>query len=156
MEKNNLPLLTIVRGFPGSGKTTFGRELAAKQNGLFVEPDMFLYDRDGKYNYTKEAFQDAVRSIKDILEHYFDLGGMFAVYADVLPRIGDVIRFSTDLDNSIRYGFCSLMEPTDPAPFNFRVHDMPKITYEEAKARNVHNVCEEDLKRMFDEWEDWQ
>ena len=44
------PLITIVRGFPGSGKTLFGRSLAARQNGLFVEPDIVLYDRDVTVN----------------------------------------------------------------------------------------------------------
>lgn len=142
MEKNNIPILTIVRGFPGSGKTTFGRKLAAKQNGLFVEPDMFLYDRDGKYNYTKEEFADAIgRSILTIRD-YFTNGGKWAVYADVLPKKARVIWVSASLKS---FWSC-----------DFRVHDMPKITYEESKARNVHGVCEEDLKRMFAEWEDWQ
>lgn len=142
MEKNNIPLLTIVRGFPGSGKTSFGRELAAKQNGLFVEPDMFLYDRDGKYNYTKEEFADAIDRSIMTLNDYFNHGGKWAVYADVLPKRENVIWFTAWLKS---FWSCDV-----------RVHDMRKITYEEAKSRNVHNVCEEDLKRMFEQWEDWQ
>lgn len=139
MEKNNIPLLTIVRGFPGSGKTTFGRKLAAKQNGLFVEPDMFLYDRDGKYCYTRDAYIMALSSAMAIIRSYFMYGGKFAVYADVLSKRSHVERI----------GVFGNVFP------RITVHDMPKITYEEAKARNIHNVCQEDLKRMFAEWEDW-
>lgn len=32
-------MLTIIRGMPGSGKSTLGRRLAAEQNALFIEPD---------------------------------------------------------------------------------------------------------------------
>ena len=142
MGKNNIPLLTIVRGFPGSWKTTYGRKLAAKQNALFVEPDMFLYGWDGKYIYTKEEFTCAIERSIMTLNDYFTNGGKWAVYADVLPKRVNVIRFAAVIRD---YRSC-----------DFRVNDMPKITYEESKARNVHNVCEEDLKRMFEQWEDWQ
>lgn len=140
MEKNNITHLTIVRGFPGSGKTTFGRELAAKQNGLFVEPDMFLYDSNGEYCYTRDAYMMALSSAMALIRSYFMYGGKFAVYADVLPKRSHVGRIGV---------FCNVFP-------SITVHDMRKITYEESKARNVHNVCEEDLKRMFEQWEDWQ
>jgi adenylate kinase family enzyme len=29
-------MLTIIRGLPGSGKSTLGRRLAAEQNALFI------------------------------------------------------------------------------------------------------------------------
>ena len=152
MEKNNIPLLTIVRGFPGSGKTTFGRKLAEKRNGLFVEPDMFMYDREGVYHYTSILFRSAVRAAKNVIASCYDEGETSVVYADVLPTRESVLR----LINRIQRAPLNMPPTYVREDIDYEVIDMPKITYEEAKARNIHNVCEEDLKRMFAEWEDWQ
>lgn len=153
--KTNTPLLTVVRGFPGSGKTTFGRELAAKQNGLFVEPDMFLYKRDNSYQYTKEDFKVAITKAHKVLVSFFQSGGTFAVYADVLPKLVDVSWFIWDVSSTVGIIKGRIQGPDEHKYIDFEVIDMPKITMEESKVRNDHNVCEEDLKRMFAEWEDW-
>lgn len=148
------PLITIVRGFPGSGKTLFGRSLAARQNGLFVEPDIVLYDRDSNYCYTPAIYRRAEAAAKNILTAYFEGGGTFAVYADVLPRKHDVWYFLRGLEMSTRWGL-RIWDPDERHAFDHKVIDMPKITMEESRARNDHNVCDEDLKWMFENWEDW-
>ncbi|MEZ8656473.1 AAA family ATPase [Vibrio sp. 10N.222.54.F12] len=47
--------LTLVRGIPGSGKTT----MASKLDAHLVEADMFFVDKDGNYNYCSQYIKDA-------------------------------------------------------------------------------------------------
>ncbi len=53
-------MLYIVRGIPGSGKSTIARSLLEK--GLadeHFEADMFFVDKDGFYNYKRELIKDS-------------------------------------------------------------------------------------------------
>ena len=135
-----MPTLYIVRGMPGSGKSTFARELQAKTGALFVEPDMFLMS-DGKYNYTiteyPRAEERAHKCLRVAVHGCADL-----IYADVLTRSA-----------SIEYLY-SLTYTPQLVFYKMKVFTI-KITTEESKKRNVHNVQHEDIDRFAREWEDW-
>lgn len=45
--------LTIIRGLPGSGKSTFAERLAEKEHAIHIEADMF-HMREGKYCFDRE------------------------------------------------------------------------------------------------------
>jgi predicted kinase len=51
--------LIILRGLPGSGKSTFARELATTQNFIHLEADQFLTDGAGNYRFDPERIADA-------------------------------------------------------------------------------------------------
>lgn len=134
------PTLTIIRGLPGSGKSYYGRHLAAERGCLFIEPDMLL-TIGGKYVYTQDRFNNAVESCRTMIR---DMGVCLAdvIYADVLPTIRDV------MDISMFYS-TSLGE-------RVTVIDMPMITVEQSLERNQHNVRREDIERMAAQWEPWE
>lgn len=53
-----VPTLTIIRGVPGSGKTTVARKLADEQNALHYEADMFFETSSG-YKFDPSKLKDA-------------------------------------------------------------------------------------------------
>lgn len=135
-----MPTLYIVRGLPGSGKSTFARELQAKTGALFVEPDMFLMS-DGEYHYSEQQYKwaktDAVGAMLAAVHHSADV-----IYADVLPR-QDEIAFLIHNTNKF-----------SETLYQVKVFTI-EITPDESKKRNVHNVRHTDIDRMVSEWEDW-
>lgn len=136
--------LIIIRGLPGSGKSTFAHKLADKAGLLLIEPDALVV-HDGVYDYTPHRFLDAVDTAMTLL-------GMVGstptrpdcVYADVLPTVADVERVW------YRYLFAGGKEGKELV-----VYDMPLISVEASLSRNRHGVREEDVRRMHDTWQDW-
>lgn len=67
-------MLIIVRGLPGSGKSTYAR--TSFPNILHLEQDMFLY-RDRKYCYSKSEVPNAVKwcydTTKTALKNHMDV-----------------------------------------------------------------------------------
>jgi len=134
------PILTIVRGLPGSGKSIYARKLAAATGCTLIEPDALLV-RGGLYEYTQEAYKDA-ESLAILMMMCAGRCGADVVFADVLPLRKDLVIWIS----SVR--ICCL--------YTVRVIDMPLLTVDESMARNRHAVRREDIERMAREWEPWE
>jgi predicted kinase len=52
-------MLYLVRGIPGSGKSTFAKNLVDEKDYCHKEADMFFVDRDGNYNFEPSKIKDA-------------------------------------------------------------------------------------------------
>ena len=52
-------ILKIVRGLPGSGKSTFARKWAEENNAYHVEADMFFVDGNNHYHYDSSKIDQA-------------------------------------------------------------------------------------------------
>ena len=131
--------LFIIRGLPGSGKSTFCDLLRKDYGMLVLEPDSFI-TKAGEYTYSKEKFEEAVFTCSWII--YNNIDNMDICYCDVLPKINDVRRLTL------------LLESTP----NIRivVIDMPKISKNTSMKRNIHEVRECDIDNMLELWEDWK
>lgn len=135
--------LTIIRGLPGSGKTTLAKKMKKVANAVIIEPDALLTDAYGGYHYTQDLFREAVKMAVGMVRDAAKLERN-VIYADVLPTRRDVERVCT----AFRLGVPCCR------PVRIAVFWLP-CTVAEAMARNVHRVREEDIRRMADTWEAW-
>ena len=65
--------LTIVRGLPGTGKTTYACDLALETGALFVEADMFRV-RDGKYRFGMDDLPACISASNAVMRKAAKLG----------------------------------------------------------------------------------
>ena len=56
-------VLYIVRGIPGSGKSTFAKQLTAN----VFEADHYFYDNDGNYNFIPSEIKDAHKECQEFV-----------------------------------------------------------------------------------------
>lgn len=91
--------ITIIRGLPGSGKSTAAMKLQAETGAIVIEPDMLLVE-SGKYQYTAERYAAAVERSYIMLELLtgceFDRPEAVLrpdiIYTDVLPMAVDIFE----------------------------------------------------------------
>jgi predicted kinase len=59
-------ILTLVRGLPGSGKSTFANLITNKFS--ICEADLFFYDKEGKYNFDSTKLREAHEWCRNAVE----------------------------------------------------------------------------------------
>ena len=63
-------ILYIVRGIPGSGKSTFAKQLTAN----VFEADHYFYDNDGNYNFIPSEIKEAHKECREFVGHAMTSG----------------------------------------------------------------------------------
>lgn len=122
--------ITIIRGLPGSGKSTLGRRISAESGAVLLEQDMFRI-RNGEYVFksedkVKEAFLGTIRQFAQ-----FD--------ADIV--ITGVFATSKSIDEVLK----SCRRPNKVVRVIHCANDFG----------TTHEVPEEVIRSMRDSWEDW-
>ena len=134
--------LIIFRGLPGAGKSSIGKSFAKSNDCIFIEPDMYITDDSGNYNYSVENFKNAVNQAKkdNKIEMKKRKKGydVTVVYADVLPSKKEVMDIISCIPKTETYIVVDIV-----------------ISMRESFLSNVHGVPWNELRRMCNEWENW-
>lgn len=133
------PLLTIVRGVPGSGKSTRARKICeSMRDAVHLETDMYMIEDDGEYRWSQDKIgaghqwcQD--ETLRNLLEgRNVVVSNTFTRYSEVRPYID----MALDHDFSMRAVIVN--EEQDP-----------KVLFE----RNLHAVPFDTIVRMQDRFD---
>ena len=122
--------LFIIRGLPGSGKTTFAEKL--KADGIVsdvVEADHFMTDQNGNYKFDAKMLERCHQECQMWTKYYLDLGRDVAV-ANTFTRKWEILPY-------IKMGYdYTIVEMTGSFP-------------------NVHGVPKNVIETMAKRWEKW-
>ncbi len=132
-EEDNKNGLFIIRGLPGSGKSTFAKEIISNvKNCTHYEADMFFV-QDGQYNYDRNKIGSAHEwCLSKVKEDLMD--GKTVIVSNT---------FTTLREMSPYIDFC-------------KSNSIPFVVYRMTKNYgNIHNVPEEIVKKMNDRFQNY-
>ena len=129
-EENNMKMLYIIRGIPGSGKSTMAKKLAP--NAAF-EADAYMVDQQGNYAFDPsrlgEVHQKCYEAVRDALMQ--DIANV--AVANTFVKRWEYQKY-VDLANELGIKY--------------------EIIVCNGGYKNIHGVPDEAIQRMKDNWED--
>lgn len=135
--------LYIVRGLPGSGKTT----LAQKIGCLVVNPWDDISTKKGKYLYDPSNENDVMCYCHDIVKMAFDYSMDIAI-CDVFLKKSTIQKIFTWTYHHVKY-------VQDFKNFGLHVTDL-KISPEQSHQRNIHHCSIKTIQDMNESFEPWK
>lgn len=127
----------IMRGIPGSGKSTVASELAG-ESGVIHSTDDFFYDDGGVYRFDPNLLGRNHARNQAAFRESLSLG------------ISPVVCDNT---NSQRWEFEPYVELAKEQGYIVAVVSLSHPDPDVAAARNVHGVSAEVIRRMINRWE---
>ena len=126
-----MPTLYIVRGLPGSGKSTYAKSLESPLGIIHFEADMY-FEQDGEYKFNPSLLKHAHMWCYNRVAEFLDIGG-------------DVVVSNT---------FTTLKE-MQPY-FNLAEMYNADVIIVEMKTQygSIHNVPEETIAKMKARWQE--
>lgn len=126
-----MPTLTLIRGLPGSGKSTWAKALS-NFAGVHIEADMFFENEEGEYHFDPKKIGEAHKWCQEMTEEYMDCGldvyvsNTFTQKWEMEPYLKLAIQYGYDMDILVARG----------------------------EYNSIHNVPQDVIDRMKSRWED--
>lgn len=120
--------LVILRGLPGSGKSTFAHLLTTGRNAVIIENDQYMYE-DGVYIWKTSKMKGAIKDTNEKLYRALKTGVELIVISNVNVRLSDFNRY-IEMGKNDGYKITSL------------------IVENRADTKSKHGVCKETLNSM--------
>ena len=124
-------MIFLIRGLPGSGKSTAARRIAENWGCLHLEADMF-FTRGGVYNFNRTRIKEA---------HSWCL----ETYRGAVLRGMDVVVSNT---------FCQAWEIAPYLQIAAEFRQDWKIYVCKREGDSIHHIPEEAINRMKERWQD--
>jgi predicted kinase len=118
-------ILTICRGIPGSGKSTFAKTLG----GQHYEADMFFIDEEGNYNFDVSKIKDAHQWCQSIVK------------TDMILEYPKIVVSNTSTEEWEMEPYFTLAKEYGYTVFTIVVENVHG-------GKNIHNVPEDKIKQM--------
>lgn len=125
--------LVIIRGLPGSGKSTFAKKFV-KKGFKHYEADMWMVDKDGNYSFDPSRLSDCHNACKNATE-------------DALKNGENVVVSNT---------FTREWEMKDYVIMGKKAGATIIIKEMRNNYGSIHDVPEDAMKRMVDRWEPFE
>ena len=124
-------ILYIVRGIPGSGKSTFSKTLV-KKDYCHKEADMFFVDRDGNYNFEPSKIKDAHQWCQEEMDFLMRLELSPVVVSNTFTQEWEM---QTYIDLAKKYGYQVTTLIIENRHGNSNVHNVPAETLDRMRQR---------------------
>jgi len=126
----------VMRGIPGSGKSTMARQLAGEAGKIHSTDDYFM--KDGKYVFDPGNLRR---------NHQLNFQ---AFKADLALGVSPVI---VDNTNTQKWEYQNYVDAAEAAGYEVEVVSVPHIDPKLAAQRNTHGVPEDKVRQMIARWE---
>jgi predicted kinase len=120
-------VLYIVRGIPGSGKSTFAKTLS----DLHIESDMFFI-KEGEYKFDGSKIKDAHNWCQDVVEHWMDENKPKIVVSNTFTQEWEMEPY---FELSKTHGYKTFSIIVENRHGNESIHGVPEDKLEQMKNR---------------------
>lgn len=141
----------LLRGLPGSGKSTKAKKLAG-ENGKIFSTDDFFVNEDGKYIFDKKSLGKAhtwnqTRTLEAIWDRVPTI-----IIDNTNTTLKELKSYKRHIELALVFGYAVSIEESDTnwcfdvdKLVKLNTHSVPKHTIERMSSRYVHNITIEDI-----------
>jgi predicted kinase len=126
--------MILLRGLPGSGKSTFAKSIGDTITGI-IEADMYFVDNEGNYNFDVTKLHEAHKWCKETVEKWMGPHGL-----------DDIIISNTFTQEWEMNPYLELAEKYGYVVFSLVVENRHN-------GKNIHGVPDEKLEQMKNRFE---